>query len=121
MGIQKFEDLIVWQKAQELAENIYRSYDSIKDYTLKNQIINAAISISNNIAEGFARRLPNSFSIFISYAQGSNAEVRSMLYLSERLKLITRNDAKILIEESNTIGKMLTKLKASLDRNSKPH
>lgn len=52
-----FEDLIIWQKAQELAEKIYNLAESNKfiqkDFSLKDQLRSAALSISDNIAEGF--------------------------------------------------------------------
>ena len=55
--ITSFEDLIIWQKAQDLAEKIYLLADSNefikKDFALKDQLKSAALSISDNIAEGF--------------------------------------------------------------------
>lgn len=55
--IVSFEDLIIWQKAQELAAKIYQLADTnkfiVKDFTLKDQLKSASISISDNIAEGF--------------------------------------------------------------------
>lgn len=52
-----FEDLIIWQKAQELAEKIYNLAELNKfiqkDFSLKDQLRSAALSISDNIAEGF--------------------------------------------------------------------
>jgi four helix bundle protein len=54
MKIQRFEDIIAWQKSQEFAVAIYRSFSEIKDFGFKDQIQRAAVSISNNVAEGFA-------------------------------------------------------------------
>jgi len=54
--IQKFEDLIAWQKAQDIAVDVYASFKELKDRSFKDQIGRAAISISNNIAEGFDRQ-----------------------------------------------------------------
>lgn len=51
MGIQKFEDLFVWQKAQDFAVYIYKQFESSSDYGFKNQICRAPISITNNIAK----------------------------------------------------------------------
>ena len=53
MAIQKFEDIIAWQKAQDLATEIYLIFGLSKDFGFKDQITRAAMSISNNIAEGF--------------------------------------------------------------------
>lgn len=55
MTIQKFEDIIAWQKAQDLAVDIYAAFEGLKDFGFKNQICQAVVSISNNIAEGFDR------------------------------------------------------------------
>ena len=52
MAVQRFEDLIVWQKAQELALSIYQSFDNCNDFGFRDQIRRAAVSVSNNIAEG---------------------------------------------------------------------
>ena len=53
--ILRFEDIKAWQKAQDLAVSVYQVCNSIKDYGFKDQLCRAAVSISNNIAEGFDR------------------------------------------------------------------
>jgi len=55
MKIQKFEDILAWQKAQGFAVEIYAVFGGIKDFGFKDQILRASISISSNIAEGFDR------------------------------------------------------------------
>ncbi len=64
MAIQRFEDIIAWQKAQDLAVSIYNYFSKITDYSFKDQICRASISISNNIAEGFDRSSDADFSRF---------------------------------------------------------
>lgn len=71
MGIQKFEDLIAWQKAQDLAVEIYCMFGQHHDFGFRNQICNAAVSISNNIAEGFDRNSKATFIHFLNIARGS--------------------------------------------------
>lgn len=56
MKINSFEDIVAWQKAQILTVKIYQVTKNSKDYGYKNQITRAAVSIMNNIAEGFERR-----------------------------------------------------------------
>lgn len=56
MKIEKFEDLIAWQKAKELAENLYSLTKDCKEYGLKDMITKTAIGIMNQIAEGFEKR-----------------------------------------------------------------
>lgn len=55
MKIQKFEDIIAWQKAQNLSVSVYVAFKNFKDWGFKEQVCRAVVSISNNIAEGFER------------------------------------------------------------------
>jgi len=107
MAVQKFEDLLVWQKAQDLAVAVYNIFDDNKDFSFKDQIKRATVSISNNIAEGFDRNSNADFTRFLYFSLASTSEVRSMLYLSIRLNYIDKNEAKNLIENTNEVSKML--------------
>ncbi len=88
MAIQKFEDIIAWQKAQDLAVVIYNIFKGSKDFAFKDQICRAVISISNNIAEGFDRSSDADFSRLLFIALASCSETKSMLYLAEKLGYI---------------------------------
>jgi len=114
MAIQKFEELLVWQKSQDFSVAIYKYFASNKDYAFKDQITKASVSISNNIAEGFDRNSNADFKRFLFFATASNSEVRSMLYLAIRLDFITKEKAGKLIDDSNEISKMLFGLIKSL-------
>ena len=118
MGIQKFEDIIAWKKAQDLSFKIYSQFNKNSDFSFRNQITKASISISNNIAEGFERKSRKEFSRFIEIAISSNSEVRSMLYLAPRLDYLSQDKAKILIEMTNEISKILYGLRKSLSTNT---
>lgn len=83
--IISFENIIAWQKAQELAVRLYRQFASVKDYGFRDQLFRAVVSIGNNIAEGYERKGNNEFKYFLFIAKGSSAEVRSMLYLAQEL------------------------------------
>src|SRR6266568_8992197 len=88
MPYRKFEDLPVWKDAAQLAKLIYEltSQDVFRNHSgLRNQLEGAALSISNNIAEGFERGTNNELVAFLYIARGSAGEVRSMLCLLERL------------------------------------
>lgn len=65
MKILKFEDIIAWQKAQDLAVAIYQAFEHSRDYSFKDQIQRASVSISNNIAEGFDRGSQKEFIRFL--------------------------------------------------------
>jgi four helix bundle protein len=107
MTIKRFEDLIVWQKSQDLAMQIYTNFSSLKDYGFRDQISRASVSISNNIAEGFERGSNSDFKRFLYFSLGSNSEVRSMLYLSEKLNYLEKAKVDELIIQTNEVSKML--------------
>ncbi len=88
----RFEDLDAWKVARELANLIYvfgRESGVSKDYGFKDQIQRAAVSVMNNIAEGFERGSNKDFAKFMFIARGSTGEVRSLLYLAIDQKYIT--------------------------------
>jgi len=81
--IERFEDLIAWQKARVLNAAVYRATrhrSFARDYEVVRQIRRATISIMSNISEGFERGKPTEFHQFLCVAKGSCAEVRSQLY-----------------------------------------
>ena len=56
MKIERFEDILAWQKARDLAKRIYDLFGDCRDYSFKDQIQRAAVSVMNNIAEGYERK-----------------------------------------------------------------
>jgi four helix bundle protein len=94
MKSKTFEDLKVWQDSRDFVKSIYEltsSNNFAKDYGLKDQIQRAAVSIMNNIAEGFERNNNKEFIIFLKYSKGSAGEIRSMLYVALDLNYITKS------------------------------
>jgi four helix bundle protein len=87
--LKDFEDMKVWQDAQALACEVYKDFQNSKDFYFKDQITRAAVSISNNIAEGAERSTSTEFSRFLDIAKGSTGEVRSMYRLAQRLNLLS--------------------------------
>tara|TARA_B110000285_G_scaffold171992_1_gene192577 strand:- start:355 stop:729 length:375 start_codon:yes stop_codon:yes gene_type:complete len=85
---QDFEEMEVWQDGQDLAVSVYTDFAAVKDYSFCDQIKRAAVSVSNNIAEGAERATNTEFARFLDIAKGSSGEVRSMYRLAQRLKLI---------------------------------
>jgi len=85
MRINRFEDLECWQEARTLTRRIYaftnRNQFS-KDYRLAGQITGAAISIMNNISEGFDSKSNNEFIRFLTYSRRSCSEVQNCLYIA---------------------------------------
>lgn len=83
--VECFEDLFIWQKAVEFAKDIYliTDKDGLKnDFGSKNQMRDAAVSISSNIAEGFERRSRKEYLNFLNIAKGSAGEIRSQLFVA---------------------------------------
>lgn len=66
MKITKFEEIIAWQKGQDLAVDIYGLFSNLRDYGFKEQIQRASVSISNNITEGFDRMSDKEFVRFLN-------------------------------------------------------
>jgi len=88
MLYQRFEDLPVWNSAIDLALKGYE-FTSRSEfngrYSLRDQLERAAVSVSNNIAEGFERGTNKELLSFLYISRGSAGEVRSMLCLIERI------------------------------------
>ena len=107
MKYERFEDLPVWQAAAELAVTVF-AWSSHQWFRgkgdLANQIQRAALSVSNNIAEGFERGSTNELLQFIYIARGSAGEVRSMLCVVERMDVPDNLKSEISNLKSNAEG-----------------
>ncbi len=114
MACQSFEDLEVWQLARKFAADIYLALNRCRDYGVRNQITDAACSISNNIAEGSERLHRAEFIQFLGYAKGSAGESRSQLYLAEDLGFIAPAPAAQLRADARLIGGKIYALIRSL-------
>lgn len=119
MASTSFRDLVVWQQAMEFVVQIYeitKAYPRDEIYCLTNQMRRAANSIPCNIAEGQGRRTRKDFVHFLSIASGSLREVETQITISERLGYIKPEAAKVLLEQSDRIGRLLKGLSRSLER-----
>ncbi|MEJ0090381.1 MAG: four helix bundle protein [Limisphaerales bacterium] len=124
--IERFEDLISWQKARELNRLVYaasRNATFARDFSLRDQIRSASISIMSNIAEGFERGGDKEFLQFLSIARGSCGEVRAQLYAALDEKYLTAeqftNICDRCIEVSRLISGFMTYLRRSELKGSK--
>ena len=119
MKVARFEDLKVWQKSRNLTVHIYRHTSQgafARDFALHDQIRRASISVMSNIAEGFGRYGQPELRHFLSIARGPVPEVQSQRYLARELAYIDPHETCRLIDECTQIGRMLSGLRASLDR-----
>ena len=107
MKIDKFESVIAWQKARDLTLAIYDSFRGCKDFSFKNQIERASVSIMNNIAEGFERQTNKELRNFLYIAKGSCGEVRSMLVLAKDFNYLPKEKFNFLQNLSIETSKIL--------------
>lgn len=99
MKYKRFEELPVWQASIALAAEVYALTEkpAFKSrYSLRDQIERAAVSVSNNIAEGFERGTNQELLTFLYIARGSAGEVRSMLCLLEKIPAFSDLESEIL-------------------------
>lgn len=115
MKIEKFEEIISWQKAKELTLVIYGVLRDCKDFSFKNQLERASVSIMNNIAEGFERRTNKELKNFLFIAKGSAGEVRSMLNLGLELGYFQKKDFEKMYNLTLEISRLLSGLIKTLD------
>jgi len=112
--IERFEDIIAWQKAKQLTLEIHAVFKNCRDYGFRDQLQRAVISIMNNIAEGFERRTNKEFVNFLFIAKGSCGEVRSMLYLATELEYLSKekftNFCNLSLEISRLISGLIKTL-----------
>lgn len=119
--MKKFEELIVWQKAMEFAEIVYKVQRKLpreETYGLGDQIRRAVVSIPSNIAEGCGRETDADFQRFLSIARGSLFEVRTQLDLAVRLGYVKISEEVFL--KAMEIGRMLNSLIRKIRNSSAP-
>jgi four helix bundle protein len=118
--IKNFEELIAWQKARELAGNVYeltRHEKFSRDFGLRDQIQRAASSVMHNIAEGFESGSDPEFVRFLKMARRSAGEVQSQLYLALDVDYIAEDERQkmhiLATEVKRLINGMMTYLRKS--------
>jgi four helix bundle protein len=119
--MNRFKQLIVWQKSIQIATKIYLLSDKIpskEKYGLISQMTRSAISISSNIAEGAGRNTYKEYCHYLSIAQGSAFELETQLIIGQNIKYYTEEDSKeiflLLVEVQN----MLYSFQKSLQKKS---
>ncbi len=116
-AIRSFRDLIVWQKAIELARETYlatANYPREETYGLTSQMRRAAVSVASNIAEGQARETRGEFIQFLGHARGSLAELETQTILSAQLEFLVPDSEVRLMNSISEVGRLLSGLRNSL-------
>jgi len=117
--INSFRDLLVWQKAMDLAVRCYgvsRRMPKDEQGVLGYQIRKCAVSLPSNIAEGKARQSTAIYMNHLWIAHGSGAELETQLEFGARVKVVSEKEATALISNAQEIGRMLKGLVTSLER-----
>ncbi len=112
--IQSHRDLIVWQKAMDLAIAVYElagQFPTSEMYRMVGQITRSVVSVPANIAEGRARSTRKDYANFLAIAQGSLAETETYVLLAIRLGFATEATAKPALQLIDEVGRMLTALR----------
>ena len=91
--IRRFEDLDVWKESEPTRRRRHSCFREPREYGLRDQMVRAATSVPSNIAEGYERRSHKELTRYLRIAAGSNAELRTQLYLALKLELIPESDA----------------------------
>lgn len=119
MAATTFEDLEVWKRGCQLAVDVCVATHSMKNYGLKDQMQRSSVSIPSNIAEGAERDSEGDFIRFLRISKGSCGELRTQLYINERVQKALNQDpvsgSRSMIKETREISAMLQGLIRSID------
>ena len=108
--VEKFEDLEVWQEGCRLSVDLYKALGQSREYSLRDQMLRAVVSIPSNIAEGFDRGYNKEFIRFLYIAKASCAELRTQLYIAKRIQLLDDSQSEKFIDHTKKISAMLHNL-----------
>ena len=104
MKIERFEDLECWQQTRVLVNMVYSAINNSsgfkKDYRLVDQITGAAVSVMNNIVEGWASQSNAEFIRFLTYSRRSSAEVQNCAYVALDQHYISENSFKEIYDQA---------------------
>jgi four helix bundle protein len=109
MAVRTYKDLAVWQRAMDLAAEVYRAtkvFPRDEIYGLTNQLRRAAVSVPSNIAEGQGRGVGNEFAHHVRIAQGSLQEVETQILLAQRLCYIDDAVVLPLLSLTSEVGRL---------------
>jgi len=117
MAVQSYRDLIVWQKAMELAREVYvmtQSFPQDERFGLTSQVRRAVVSIASNIAEGQGRLSSGEFRQFLGHARGSLYEVETQVQLAADLHFITEEARFAMSSRTAEVARLLNGLLKSV-------
>jgi four helix bundle protein len=121
MAYQSFEDLQVWQRGCAICVDIFKIFETCNNFTLKDQIGRAALSVPCNIAEVSERGSTRDFAHFLNFSKGSCGELRTQIYIARKLSLLGKDDFERFVRETREISKMLEGLRRSMLAKNRPN
>ncbi|MFB6341510.1 four helix bundle protein [Saccharicrinis sp. FJH62] len=95
-SVKQFEDLAIWKDARILVNEVYKAFYNLKDFSFKDQIQRASVSVLSNVAEGFERNSTKDFMRFLYIAKASCGEVRSMTYIGVDLNYLDKENSEAI-------------------------
>jgi four helix bundle protein len=108
--IKSFEDLYAWQQARELVKLVYVMCREWKDFSLRDQIQRAAVSVLSNLAEGFERGTKDELIAFWYIARGSCGEVRAQLYVALDQGFVDKKTFDLIYDKADYTSRLIAKL-----------
>lgn len=123
MGVNRFEDLRVWQAAQKQCNRVgelIKRPEFRRDQELTGQMNDASISVTLNISEGFLRRRDKETMQFLRYSVASNGELKACFYIADGRQYLKVGEIDGLIELNESIAKMLRRWQGTLEANGTP-
>jgi four helix bundle protein len=121
MTVRRYTDLVAWQKAMDLVEQVYRltkGFPKEEIYGLTSQLRRAAVSIPCNIAEGQCRNGRREYIHHLSIALGSLGELETQILIAERLGYIHKSASKEFAAAASETGRIIVGLMNSLEKHA---
>jgi four helix bundle protein len=119
MTVRNYRDLILWQKAMDLVEMVYRvtaNFPQDELYGLRSQMRRAAVSVPSNIAEGDGRESSGDFLRYLAIANGSRREIETQTLIAQRLGYLTERQCSDVLALTSEIGRVRQGLVDSINR-----
>lgn len=117
MAVRNYQQLIVWQRAMDLVEDVYRvtkAFPREELYGLTSQIRRASVSVPSNVAEGQGRGVGKEFCHHLRISNGSRQELETQLLISGRLGYVDSPTIDDLLVSSAEVGRLLSGLMKSV-------
>jgi four helix bundle protein len=118
-AVRSHKDLILWQKAFDLAIEVHRvtsTFPRFELFGLVTQLRRASVSVPSNIAEGSARMSTREFLHFLRIARGSLAEVQTQLHLAKAVGYVPEPTFSEIDQKVEEVGRILNAVTAGLLR-----